>query len=67
MAIIPEEALRLLKAKEFDVEFFKNLKTSKSHQEAYEKTEELYRSFFRTNKYSSFDSYRKGRDRRLKA
>lgn len=67
MNTIPKIAQRLMSAKGFDVEFFNNLKISKTHIEAYEKTEKLYHSYFGRNRYKSYDSYRKVRNLRLKA
>ena len=60
------EQQKLLTVKGFDAEFFKNLAISKTHYEAYDKTEELYRSYFGRNRYSSFNSYRNARDNRIK-
>ena len=62
-----EQIIKFLKAKEFDKQFFKNLITSKSHLEAYEKTEKMYREIFGKNRYKNFDSYRKCRDHRMRA
>lgn len=66
MTTIPEAALRLLKAKEFDHVFFNNLKICKTQMEAYEMTEKLFHEFFGKNKYRNFESFRKSRDSRLK-
>lgn len=63
--MISIDAQRLLTTKGFDAEFFRNLATSKTHLEAYEKTEEIYRSIFGRNRYRSFESYRNSRDRRI--
>jgi len=62
---LPEHAIKLLSASGFDQEFFRNLAKSKTKKEAYEKTEETYRSFFKKRRYSSFDSYRVARDYRI--
>jgi len=60
------EQQKLLTAKGFDAEFFSNLGKAKTQIEAYELTEKKYNSLFGKNRYSSFDSYRKARDNRLK-
>ena len=59
------EARKLMTAKGFDAEFFKNLADCNTHRQAYEKTEEKYRSYFGKNRYRSFESFRKARDRRM--
>jgi len=62
---LTEQALAIHSTAGFDKEYFKNLKTCKTHKEAYDKTEDLYQSFFKKRRYSSFDSYRKVRDSRI--
>lgn len=62
--MINEEANALMTPRGFDAEFFRNLATSKTHLEAYLKTEKKYKSYFGKTRYSSFDSYRKSRDQR---
>lgn len=61
-----EDALKLLTTKGFDDEFFKNLRTSETHMEAYERTEQKYLTFFGRKRYKTFESYRKSRDQRIK-
>lgn len=63
---LPREALELLKATGFDNLFWQKLREAKTQAEAYEQAEKEYHSYFQKNKYSSFDSYRKSRDRRFK-
>jgi len=62
---LSEQAIKLLTTSGFDQEFFKNLATCKTKKEAYDKTEELYQSFFKKRRYSSFESYRVVRDARI--
>lgn len=62
---ITNEAQRLLTPRGFDAEFFKNLASCKTHKDAYLKTEETYSNFFGKNRYRSFESFRKARDRRM--
>ena len=65
--MIDDTAIRLLTASGFDAEFFKNLAFCETHAQAYEKTEQLFHQYFGKNKYKSFDSFRKSRDRRLQS
>lgn len=66
MEISSEQMFLFSKAKEFDKLFFNNLINSKSHREAYEKTEKAYHKIFGKNRYKNFESYRKCRDYRMK-
>jgi hypothetical protein len=61
-----EKDLRLSTVSGFDAEYFNNLAISKTNIEAYEKTETLYERIFRKRKYSSFDSFRKAYNNRIK-
>jgi len=63
---LTDQAYRILTTAGFDQEFFKNLASSSTQKEAYEKTEALYQSFFKKRRYSCFDSYRKVRDARIR-
>jgi len=62
---LSDQAIALNTPKGFDQEYFKNLKSSKTNKEAYDKTEELYKSFFKKRRYSSFESYRVVRNARI--
>jgi len=62
---LTDQALKLMTPSGFDAAFFLNLKESKTHKEAYEKTESMYQSFFKKCRYSNFESYKKVRNMRI--
>lgn len=53
-------------AKIFDEIFDRNLRKQLPHHKAYEEAEDEFASKFNHRKYSSFDSYRLSRSRRIK-
>lgn len=57
---------RLTLPAEFDKRFSKHLQNSRTHKEAYKKTEADFRSIYDENKYSNFESFRRARYVRLK-
>lgn len=66
MSNIPTEALKLLSAKGFDKLYFRYLAESQTAVEAYNKTEKVYKKHFLKNRYSSFESFRASKNRRVK-
>ncbi len=53
-------------AEGFDQLFFQAIKSSRTHLEAYEKAEVQHRATFGKNKYSSFESYKITKQKRLR-
>jgi hypothetical protein len=53
-------------AAKFDALFDKKLRLGIPHHEAYEEAEKEFEHDHNCRKYSSFDSYRKSRSRRIK-
>ena len=62
---LTDQALKLMTPSGFDAAFFLKLKESKTHKEAYEKTEDLYQSFFKKRRYKSFESYQAVKNLRI--
>jgi len=64
---ISREELALLEPSGFDNLFYKKLgiKCVKTQLQAYELAEKCYQKAFGRRKYSSFDSYRNARNKRL--
>lgn len=66
MTQLPQRALYLTTTTGFDDAFFKNLASCKTQVEAYTLTEQEYHSYFGRNRYSSFESYRISRNKRIR-
>ena len=58
--------LKLLDIQEFDKAFYSAMSSHNTHEEAYESVEKRYVSIVGKRRYSSFQSYRVVRNRRLK-
>lgn len=52
------EIRNMIRPSGFIAVWFRNLKVSKTHQEAYDKTEDLYSQYFGNRKYRSYESFR---------
>lgn len=61
------EILALLSPSGFEKRFYKNCKSSKSYSEAYEKTEQEYESNFGKRRYSSYDSFRVTKNKKIRS
>lgn len=66
---INTKALELLTAKGFDKLYFDKLKDTniKTNEAAYNAAEEVFKKYFKKNRYKNFDSYRVSKNKRLKA
>lgn len=64
--MIPEEAKNINTPAGFDTEFWRQLAQHKTHQAAYEATEEIHSMYWGRKKYSNFESYRISRDKRIR-
>jgi hypothetical protein len=65
--MVTEQQTKLLSAKGFDDQFFKNLAHCETHKDAYEMTEQMYQDAFGKRRYKTFQSYRKARDFRMRS
>lgn len=63
---LPPQAQQLLTTKGFDDLFWEQLKTASTQLEAWQATEEIYKSYFGRQRYANFESYRISRNRRYK-
>ena len=65
--ILPKRLIKgsSLSAESFENIFFSFAKDCNSYQEAYERTESIHEEWFETRKYSSYDSFRKTKDRKF--
>ena len=61
----PNEILAMLTPEGFDERYHNHCKTSKTYQEAYEKTEREYYDYYQQRKYSSFNSFRVSHNKRV--
>lgn len=62
----PPEILALLTHEGYDDRYHHHCKTSRTYQEAYEKTEKEFSEYYDMRKYSSYDSFRVSHNKRLK-
>lgn len=64
--VIPKRLVKdsQLSAKTFEELYFKFVPDSKSYPEAYEKAEGIHEKYFEKRRYSSYDSFRKMKDRK---
>jgi len=51
---------------DFERRYFKYLQTSRTQEEAYDKANDDYRKLFNVDRYSSYNSFRTVKNRRLK-
>jgi len=63
---IPIEILALLSPAGFEKRFHKNCKKTKNYEEAYEETEKEYEENFGKRRYSSYDSFRVTKNRKIR-
>jgi len=63
---IPIEILALLSPSGFEKRFYKNCKTAKNYETAYEITETEYETNFGKRRYSSYDSFRVTKNRKYR-
>lgn len=63
---IIRDIARLEDPGEFILHFMKECQTARTYEEAYHKTEQLYKWLFRETKYSSYNSFRNVKSRRMK-
>jgi len=59
------KAIELNSTEGFVQIYYRHLANSKTAREAYEKTEEEHRHFFKKNRYASWDSFRVVKNRKL--
>jgi len=62
---VTPEALQLMRLDGFIAAFYKNCATAATDKEAYELTEMQYKEFFGNTRYSSYDSFRTVKNRKL--
>ena len=63
--IYPKKILAMLRPRGFDERYYFYCKTSKTYQNAYEKTENEFFTYFQMRKYKSFDSFRVSHNKRI--
>ena len=64
--MVNDREIFMLKFEGFNAVFEENLSKTGSKSEAYVLTEQEYKASFRTNRYSSYESFRKARERLFK-
>tara|TARA_R110002153_G_scaffold70085_2_gene184589 strand:+ start:412 stop:624 length:213 start_codon:yes stop_codon:yes gene_type:complete len=60
------EILSLLSPAGFEKRFYKNCQTTKSNEQAYEKTEKEYEKYFLKRRYASYDSFRVTKNKKIR-
>ena len=63
---LPLEILALLSPSGFERRFHKHCKETKNYEQAYEKTEKEYEASFGKRRYSSYDSFRVTKNRKIR-